>query len=86
MSASFERKEWGSFDIQWRRSLNISRQKERWGVGGWGGGGGGGEFDGGAISSIGALSSKYGNPRILLCSKPNLGFHLFYFTLYLLFF
>ena len=84
MSASFERKEWGSFDIQWRRSLNISRQKERWGVGGRGGGVG--SFDGGAISSIGALSSKYGNPTILLRSKPNLGFHLFYFTLYLFFF
>ena len=77
MSASFERKEWGSFDIQWRRSLNISRQKERWGVAE--GGGGVGSFDGGAISS------KYGNPRILLRSKPNLGFHFFYFTLYLFF-
>ena len=50
------------------------------------GGGGVGSFDGGAISSIGALSSKYGNPTILLRSKPNLGFHLFYFTLYLFFF
>ena len=57
--------------------INLSTPKG--GGGGGGGGGGVGSFDGGAISS------KYGNPRILLRSKPNLGFHFFYFTLYLFF-